>query len=93
MVAPTYSMQRKVVAVQRLPKGAPLLAGRVGVYWNMGCQRLIFKATHGRSSLTEKWQAWQVACTLSWILKHGTPEMGSWGRMAALSIGFLSALA
>lgn len=44
-----------------------------------GCQRLIFKATHGRSSLTMKWQAWQVACTLSWILKHGTPEMVSGG--------------
>lgn len=69
-----------VVAVQRPPpKGAGLWAWRVGARWNMGCQRLIFKATHGRSSLTVKWQAWQVACTLSWILKHGTPEMGSGG--------------
>lgn len=49
-----------------LPEGASL---------GGGCQRLIFKATHGRSSLTLKWQAWQVACMLSWILKHGTPEM------------------
>lgn len=70
---------------------AALGARRVVERWNLGCQRLIFKATHGRSSLTVKWQAWQVACTLSWILKHGTPEMGSGGRMAALSIGFLSA--
>lgn len=61
------------------PRGASLWARRVGAQWNTGCQRLIFKATHGHSSLTVKWQAWQVACTLSWDTKAWDPRDGERG--------------
>lgn len=61
------------------PKGLDSGLGSWECKGTRGCQRLIFKATHGRSSLTVKWQAWQVACTLSWRPKHGTPEDGERG--------------
>ncbi|KAJ8414739.1 hypothetical protein AAFF_G00022620 [Aldrovandia affinis] len=67
--------------------------GGLGVRRNVGCQRLISGAACGCPSLIMKWQARQVACALSWILKHGTPEMGRGNEWPSWRIGFLSVLA